>query len=265
MFGGIVLNRTSNDEIEIDLLQFFRAYWKNAVYILLAAILFGAAAFGATGAFITPKYEAFAKFYVNNSSFSVGGASFSISSGELSAAQTLVNTYVEILKSRPTLEKVIERSSVTYTVEELERMITTEDIKSTGIFKVTVESTNPLEAELLANTITKILPDRISEIVDGSSVRIVQSAIVPAKRCSPNLLKNTAIGAFLGILLVTGIITVKVITSPGEEEFIISSDDLAALCPDLPVLTVVPNMRKSGKKGYYSSYYGGSGKEKKNA
>ena len=72
-------------------------------------------------------------------------------------------------------------------------MIDARAVSDTAAFDVTVESENPVEAELVANTIAKILPDRIAEIVDGSSVRIVDYAIIPAHRSSPSYIKNTLI------------------------------------------------------------------------
>ena len=40
----------------------------------------------------------------------------------------------------------------------------------------------------------------------------------------------------------------------GEDVMIHSSDDLEELFPDVPVLAIVPDMRNTTKKGYYSAY-----------
>lgn len=248
------MTKNKNGEIEIDLLQLFRALWRNALVLILVALILGGAAFAGTYMFISPKYEATAKLYVNNSTVSIGSASVSISSGELTAAQTLVKTYIEILKSRTTLNEVIDESGVSYSVETLSKMIHASEIAGTGIFGVTVESESPTEAELIANTIAKVLPDRIADIVEGSSVRIVDYAIVPAHRSSPDYMKNTAIGALAGFVLVAGIICLREILNAQEDIIINSSDELTELYPDIPVLAVIPDMRAASKKGYYSSY-----------
>lgn len=255
-----------NGVMEIDLLQLFRALWRNALVIILVAILFGGIAFGGTYMFISPKYEASAMMYVNNSSVTLGNTSVSITSGELSAAQTLVNTYIVILKSRATLDEVIQEAGVPYSVEKLSNMVSASAVSGTGIFRIKVESSSPTEAELIANTIARVLPDRISDIVDGSSVRVVDYAIVPAHRSSPSYTKNTAIGVLAGVVLVAGIICLKEILTSGEDVIIHSTDDLKELFPEIPVLAVVPDMRQTGKKGYYSaysSYYGSDRKEAK--
>lgn len=261
----MVKKNQQNGVMEIDLLQLFRALWRNALVIILVAILFGGLAFGSTYMFISPKYEASAMMYVNNSSVTLGNTSVSITSGELSAAQTLVSTYIVILKSRTTLDEVIQESGVPYSVEQVSKMVNASAVSGTGIFKVTVQSSSPTEAELLANTIARVLPDRISDIVDGSSVRVVDYAIVPAHRSSPSYTKNTAIGVLAGVVLVAGIICLKEILTSGEDVVIHTTDDLSELFPDIPVLAVVPDMRITSKKGYYSAYSSYYGKDKKEA
>ena len=173
------MKKTNDDEIEIDLLELFRALWNRALIIILVAVLTASAVFAFTFFFISPSYDATASIYVNNSSFSFGSTSFSISSSELSASNSLVNTYIYILKSRTTLEDVISKANLPYTYEELSEMITTNAITGTAAFDVTVRSSSPTEAEHIANTIAQVLPERIAEIVDGSSVRIVDYAMVP--------------------------------------------------------------------------------------
>lgn len=250
--------RKENDEIEIDLLALFKVLWSKALVLVLTALIAGAATFAVTAFLIKPKYEATAAMYVNNSSFSFGSTSFSISSSELTASNSLVATYIFILESRTTLEDVIAAANLPYDYEELSDMITTEAVTGTAAFNVTVESESPVEAELIANTIAKLLPDRIAEIVDGSSVRIVDYAIVPAHRASPSFVKNTALGVLLGLFLSAAVVTVKYIVNEQTNDVITSADDLKALYPDIPVLALIPDMRLSNKKGYYySSYYGG--------
>ena len=250
-------------EIELDLFQVVNILWQKALIIILAATIFGAASFAGTFFFISPKYKATTSMYVNNSSFSFGATSFSITSSELSASNTLVSTYIYILESRTTLEEVISEAGLSYTYEDLEKMIDARAVSDTAAFDVTVESENPVEAELVANTIAKILPDRIAEIVDGSSVRIVDYAIIPAHRSSPSYIKNTLIGAVIGGILCSAVVLAMFVTSEKRNVDIRSVDDLKDMYPDIPVLALIPDMRISGKKGYYySSYYGeGGGKQ----
>ena len=250
------------EEDTIDLLELAKALWKNILAIALVAVIVGAGAFGYTAFLVEPTYRATASLYVNNSSFSLGATNFSISTAELSASNSLVSVYLYILKSRTTMEDVIKEADLSYTPEKLSQMVSAKGINSTGAFEVTVTSSNPAEAELIANTIAKILPDRIAEIVDGSSVRIVDYAIIPSHRSGPSMVKNTAMGILAGGFLAAAVVVVRFLMDDKSKLMIKSADELRELYPDLPVLAMIPDMRVSEKKnGYYSSYYGQAGKK----
>ena len=252
-----------NQEEYIDLLEIARALWKNVLVIALVAVLLGGLAFGYTAFLVDPQYQATASLYVNNSNFSLGNTSFSISAADLNASSSLVSVYLYILDSRATMEEVIKEAELSYTPEQLREMITSEGIKSTGAFEVTVTSSIPSETELIANTIARVLPDRISEIVDGTSVRIVDYAIIPASRSGPSILKNTAIGILAGELLSAAWVVFRYLMDDRSRVMIGSVDDLRSLYPDIMVLAAVPDMRLSDKKSGYYSYYGAADNGKK--
>lgn len=254
----------NKDQDTIDLLELARELWKNALIIALVAVLLGSAAFGYTVFMLKPEYQATASLYVNNSSFSLGNTSFSISSSDLTASNSLVSVYIYILNSRTTMEEVIKEADLTYTPEQLGKMISAQGVTSTGAFEVTVTSSNPSEVELIANTVAKILPDRIAEIVDGTSVRIVDYAIIPSRRSGPNIVKNTAMGILAGAVLCCAVIVLRFMLDGKSKEMIKSSDDLHTMYPSVMVLAMIPDMRVPEKKNsYYSSYYGPSDDKKK--
>lgn len=245
------------EEDTIDLLELAKALWKNILIIALVAVLVGFMAFGYTAFMVKPQYQATASLYVNNSSFSLGATSFSISNADLSASNSLVSVYIYILQSRTTMEDVIKEADLSYTPEELSKMVSAKGVSSTGAFEVTVTSNNPAEAELIANTIAQILPDRISEIVDGSSVRIVDYAVIPSHRAGPSMVKNTAVGILAGGFLAAAVVILRFLLDDRSKVMIKSADELREMYPDIQVLAMIPDMRVSEKKsGYYSSYYG---------
>lgn len=241
------MNHT-NDEMEIDLLRLLKALWRKAWAITLAATIFGICFFAGTLLFIKPLYKATALMYVNSSNISVGGTKVSITQSELSAAKTLVDTYIVILNTRTTLEDVIAQSGVPYTYEELmqEKMIHAEAVNGTEVFAIEVTSEDPKEAELLANTIARVLPEKIAAIVEGSSARIVDYAVVPASKSSPNTIKNTVIGAMIGFMLTCGVVVVQELL----DEQIHDADYLTETY-GIPVLAVIPDLLSSGSKNDY--------------
>ena len=235
----------------IDKKQLLLALKRRILMIILAGIVGAATFFGVARFLITPLYEAGVKLYVNNSSFSVGGTSFSISASELTAAQGLVDTYIVILNSRSTIHEVIKEAGVSYSYEELCNMIDAEPINETEIFQITVTSEDPAEAEKIANTIAMVLPGKIAEIVDGSSVRVVEYAIVPMRRASPSYSKSVVFGGLVGTVLSASVILICELLDDKlrTEEF------LSRAYPDIPLLSVIPDARDNSGDGYYRGYY----------
>lgn len=243
----------------IDLLHLAQVLWKNVIAIILAGLIFGAAAFIGTKVFVTPLYDSQALMYVNSTNLSLAGSKVSISTAELSAAKSLVDTYTVILNTRMTLEEVIAQSGVNYTYEQLRKMISAGSVNGTEIFYIDVTSPDPAEAELLANTIALVLPDKIASVVDGSSVRIVDYAVQAAAQSSPNCSKNAMIGAVLGVMLAAAVIVIADLM----DDQIHDTDYLTKTYSDIPVLAVIPDLLSRNKTSYY--YYQessrGSGKE----
>ena len=191
------------DMIEIDLLKLVLILWRKAWAIILAAIIMGGVAFGVTYNFIAPKYQASIKVYVNNTNQS---STTTLTQSDLNVAKQLVDTYIVTLKSRTTLNQIITEAGLEYDSDELNEMITAAAINSTEVFEVTVTSEDAKEAALIANTVADILPNRITEIVENSSVRIVDYAIINENPVSPSYVKNVAIGALAGIVIAVALI-----------------------------------------------------------
>lgn len=247
-----------NDEIEIDLGKLLLALWRSAAVILIVGILFSAAAFLYAQSFVTPKYEASALFYVNNSTVSLSSA-VAITTGELTAASNLVSTYVAILQSRANMELVLQESGAPYTYEQLRKMVSASAVNSTGLFRVTVTSSDPEEARTLANVIANILPDKISDIVNNSSVEVVDYAVTPHSRVSPSYLKYAMIGLLLGVVFAGAIVVIIDL-----QDDVIHDEDYLLSNFDAPVLASIPDLEARGQKKYGYGYgygYGAASRE----
>lgn len=232
---------------EIDIMQILRALWKKAWLIILIALFVAGCTFTWTYFFVTPLYKSSILIYVNN--ISSQDSSKIVTQSELAAAQRLVDTYLVILRSRTTLDDVSSVAEVDYTSEELSSMITAGAVNSTEIFSVTVTSSDPAEAVKIANVIGEVLPKKISETVNGSDVRIVDSAIEPTKRSSPSYSKNTIIGFLIGAVLCAAVVIIKDIT-----DNVIRTDEYLMTKYDLPILASIPYMSENDNKkksGYY--------------
>lgn len=249
--GYSVGNNGNNEYYTVDILHIIKFIFQRFWVIIISGIVAAALGFCVSAFLITPKYSSSIMLYVNNSSFSLGNTSFSISSSEITAAQSLVKTYGEILNNRTTLERVIEKSDVEYDFEELSEMIESAPSNDTEIMRVTVTTDNPYETSKIANCIAEVLPVRIAEIVDGASMAVVDSAIPNLQKISPSITKYTAVGLILGVLFSVIVLMIFALldNTIHDEEYILNTYKY-------PILAKVPNLTNMGGKqySYYSSH-----------
>lgn len=244
-------NIQQNDNIdEIDLLKLARALWDKIWIIIICAVVGGAIAFSYSFFLIKPQYEATALLFVNNNDISLGNTKLSISSGDLQASTGLIDTYTVILTSRNTLESVIRESQLPYNYSTLKDKVSAGSVNNTAVFRITATDEDPEMAAHIVNSILEILPDRISTIVEGSSVEIIDYAVPPVKPASPNVMKISLIGALLGIVASSAVIILRFLMDSiiRDEEYLIET------YKDIPVLTVIPDLTAEDDGGYYYNH-----------
>ena len=233
----------------IDLLHIVKFLWQKVWVVLLAAAIAAGAGFGLAAFIIKPTYSSTIMLYVNNSSFSLGNTSFSISSSEITAAQSLVKTYGEILDNRTTLQRVIDKAGVDYEPEELSKMIESGSSNDTEIMYVKVTANDPEVADKIADCIAEVLPERIGQIIDGASMEVVDSSVPNYKKVGPSITKYTVIGFAIGTLL--SVIVLAIIAMMDDR---IHDEDYIIETYDYPILAKIPDLvNTEGKK--YSYYY----------
>ena len=153
-----------------------------------------------------------------------------------------------MLENRTTLEQVIAKTDVDYTYEELLGMVEAESVNETEVLRVTVTTEDPEESAKIVNCIAEVLPNRISEIIEGSSMEVVDSGVVNNRKVSPSVTKYTAIGFISGTFLSVLIVAIAAILDDTihDEEYVLQNYEY-------PILAKVPDLINSGSKPY--SYY----------
>ena len=238
-------------ELEISLKQIFTALWQKAWLILAVAVAAAAFMLAVSTWMITPKYQSSATFYVNNSTSANTLGNSNISSSDITAAKSLVDSYIIILTTRETLEPVIEAADLKLSFEQIKDMISAKSVNSTEFFEVVVTSTDPEEAYEIAQAITQVLPPRIGKIIEGSSAEVVEYPVEAQAPSSPNVLMNTILGFLMGAIVVAIVLFLRELF----DTTVRSQEDVTSTC-DYPILTEVPDMSAAGKgAGYQSSYY----------
>ena len=227
-------------EQEVDLRELLFFLWKNAAKILTVAILGGLIALILSTYVIEPQYASTVKLYVNNKT---NASTEVLTSSDIVAAQQLVGTYVAIIESDSMLEDVAEYAGLSYLPGEIRSMMTAGAINNTEVFSVKIESGNAEESAKIANSIAVLSPEKITNIVEGSSVKVVDRAKISATAVSPNKKINVIIGMFLGAML-SGLFYMIVAfldTNIRDEE------DIKAIT-DLPVIGVITDYNQAMEK-----------------
>ena len=240
-------NKPVRQEDTIDLLELAKILLHRWIIILVVTVLTGAACFGFFHFTTDTSYSATIKMYVNADALSV---SSSISVSTLNASSSLVPIYKEIVNTHLVLDKVGKLlnnegySGIDYYYLTENKMIECSALNNTPVFQIKVTDTDPERAIEIANTIAKVLPTEIANIIDGSSARIVDSAL-SAERLSRGVLKNSAIGAMLAFVIMCFII---IMNDYFLNDSISDVKYLEETFPDIPVLGNIPRAQARDRK-----------------
>ncbi len=86
---------------------------------------------------------------------------------DLNYTERLIQTYVQLLKSRPFLEEVIKRLSLQVRSEALADAIKVESLTGTELIKISVDSASPQQAAAIANTLAALLAEQGQQMYSG--------------------------------------------------------------------------------------------------
>lgn len=194
--------RLENDEIEIDLGELFHVLLRKWWIIVLCFIIGGVATGTFTKFAIVPKYEASSMLYILSKTTSV------TSLADIQLGAQLSEDFVILATSRPVLDQVIEELELKTTYDDLKDIISVTNLTDTRILKISVTHSDPEVAMDISNAMAVATADRMAQVMGTDPPSIAEEAVLPEKPASPSMVKNTAIGALLGLLGAAGIIVV---------------------------------------------------------
>lgn len=197
--------QSHNDEIEIDLGKLLHTLINKLWIIILCFILGAVLMFGGTKVLMTPQYQGKAMIYVLSSSTSI------TSVADIQIGQQLTVDFEVVAKSRPVVEKIINKLDLDTDYNETVSMLSTENPAETRILNLIVENEDPKLARDMANTWADVTAAQIADIMNTDKPTILEKAVVPEEPSSPNTMKNTAIGAIVGALVAIAVLAIRFI------------------------------------------------------
>ena len=239
----IEMRNAQEGEMEIDLLELLLYYRDRLLWIILGFLAGATIAALITYYLITPVYTATAKMYmVSSSTQSV------IDLTDLNIGQSLSKDYVELLKTRPIIEDVIEEQGLDYKYNELLSMLNMAIVADTRIIAIRATSEDPEEAMHIANALADKGVKELPKLMETPQPHIAEYAIIPVNPSSPSLSRNVMIGAMIGMIIMLGIFLIRFIM----DDTFKSADDIEREFGVIP-LTVIPEGKISGQESKEST------------
>ncbi len=233
-----------NGKVEINpqelLVQCLKRWWIFVLCVLIAA----SASFLVAWKFITPTYRATFSVYVNNNR--TAEEIDYVSSADVSAAKSLVNTYVSIATSRRVLDAAADVLGEGYSGATLGSGVKAERVESTEIFKLHVVNTDKYEAYKIADAMAEVIPTEIGNLILGTSAKIIDEPQVPNGRYSPSYTRTVVIGGLIGAAAALAFVTVLYL----QDNRIKDEDDLTGMF-NISILGRIPNFEYTPSSNSY--------------
>lgn len=220
------------DEMQIDLRELLFAL-KKRILIIFAAFLGGAAVAAAyTQLMVTPLYSSTAKLLVLSKETTL------TSLADLQLGSQLASDYSVLLTSRPVLQETVDNLDLNTGYGTLRSMISVVNPTDTRILEVTVTNPDPEMAKTIVNELADVSSDYIGEQMEVVPPKVIEEGVVPSAPTSPDVTRNTALGALAGLVISAGIIVFRTIMN----DTIRSEDDIEKYL-GIPTLAVIPDRK----------------------
>ncbi|WP_099205261.1 YveK family protein [Scatolibacter rhodanostii] len=220
---------------ELSLAEILYTLQKRWKWIFISTILGGIAVFLLSSFLLPKKYTSTLELYVNNAQSSVSSGDLNIN--DINAAQKLVSTYVVILKNPDVMQTVADTVG-SVDKKFIEDTIVMASVDNTEVLRISAETTDPDLSAQICNTMAELAPGILTRVVKAGSVEIIAPAVPSPLPSSPNVIRNTVIGAFLFFMLAVGasILLYFLDTTVKGEEDIKQRTGLSVL-GEIPVIT----------------------------
>ena len=149
-----------------------------------------------------PVYTSTSILYVLTKTTSITSLS------DIQMGTSLTQDYMVVIQSRPVLEKVIQNLGLDMSYGELRSSVSVNNPSNTRFLEITVSNHDAYLAKKIVDELADVSAERMAEVMETQAPNIMDYGQIPESPSSPNLIKNSMIGAMLGFVLICGIIVV---------------------------------------------------------
>ncbi len=224
---------------QLDLQVIYRlliSKWKMLlIFAVIGAIVLGAAA----NFLMEEKYVTSVTMYVSSLTDAMQDTGDNISYNNLLTAEWLSLTYVDVLKNRSTIDRILPLLSRSVTAQELADMISLSSIANTAMMRIKVVADDPNFAAEVCNAMAELAPQVLNDVVSAGSIKVIGQAS-PGSKTSPNVPRMTMLGFLLGAAAAAGYVLLRHLTDKTVKTTAALKENLK-----VPVLGVVPHFEQS--------------------
>lgn len=200
--------------IEISVKDLFQLYLSKLWLIGIAVVIGTGSAFGFTKLFVPLKYSSHISMYVQSyTGVSNGNENYN----DISKSKQLINTYVQVLKDDAVMESIAESllnefdESIIYenfsmkdgeiTSTSLKSVISITTVEDTSAVNISATTQNAELSAAICNELCRQANNFTTKAIGVGEIKSIDTAKVYPDPVSPNILKNTVIGAVVAFFI----------------------------------------------------------------
>ena len=248
MKGPIIIMKK---EISLsDLLKITRKkIWIVIVLTLVCAII----AYTAAAFFTTPKYTSKTSLYLRNEKDGT------LTTNDINLSQSLLNAYVKVLMSNKVITYVAQDLNAHkelngyeflrqdgYSFSHIKSSIKASTDEDSQTIEISITTTDPKEAQFINELLLKHFVPEVKRIIDTGEARVINEPTLPLSPSSPNITRNTMVGALIGFVLAMAIILLIYMMDTSVH----NENDLLEIFDDITVLGSIPLIQSKDAQVY---------------
>ena len=248
---GYPVNRGSDEEIEIDLLELFQAVRRRILVVLLCGLIAANISALVTRFLIPAKYTSTSKMLVLSKETTIS------SLADLQIGSQLTNDYTILIQSRPVLQEVVDNLHLDISYKTLRNRLTVTNPNSSRILEISIVDRDPQLAKEICDEVSTVAANYISEKMEVSTPSIIEEGEIPLSKSSPSMSRNVLIGFLLGALLAIALICIAEIMN----DSIVTEEDVERYL-GLSTLASIPDKEQGSSGSKKRKKRGKSGKQR---
>lgn len=243
---------------EISLGDIIKAMWKKAWLIIILTLVCAVVAYIIAAYYTAPKYTSTTEIFVRNAK------SGSQTTNDMTLSKNLLSPYKKVLLNNSLLQKVADELNANkdnpdfntgflkesdYTMSQIKSMIRVSLDEDSQVITINVVASNPKEAQAVNLFLERHFPDEVKRIINTGEAVSLYEPTLPKSPSSPNVSRNTLIGAIVGFVIAAAIIILMFMTDSAVH----SETDLTEAFGDISVLGVIPVIQAKDAQNYVST------------